>query len=505
MVIVGCIAAVRFLLLLVTAGRYGFFGDEMYYLACAEHLDWGYVDQPPVWPFAAWLVRHSLGESLIAIRFLPALCGAAKVILTGIIAQELGARRFGMALAALATACAMIYWPLDHLFTMNTIEPLYWMGCVLVVVRIVKTGNQRLWLWFGVLAGIGMETKYSMAFFAFGVVGSLLLTPQRKAFAGKWFWIGCAVALAIWMPNIMWNVQHHWPFLELMQNIRMSGRDNRLTPAAFVFQQIMVMGPATFPVWMAGTLYLFFARGAKPFRVLGWSFLITFCVLLMLKGKDYYVAPVYGIVFAAGGLAFEKTLQHRRIRWAGPAIAVIMLAELLIYLPYAIPILSPKAFLKYERIVPLGAAVSEKNHAAGAMPHYYTWEFGWEEMVSAVARTYYSLPTEERVRTAILAEHFGDAGAVDLLGKKYGLPKVICGHQNYWLWGPHGYTGDTVIIIGSTTEGERKNFEQVEIGATFDNPYGYPWEQRPILICRHLKLGARGDLPQIWSRVKHWD
>jgi hypothetical protein len=505
MALVCCIAVIRLVLLLLTANRYGFFGDEMYYLACAEHLDWGYVDQPPVIALVAWFVRHVLGESLFALHLLPAISGAAKIVLTGMIARELGARRLGMTLAALATTCAMIYWPLDHLFTMNTFEPLIWMGCALVIIRIVKTGNQRLWLWFGVLAGVGMETKYSMGIFCLGVVAGLLLTRERKAFASKWFWIAGAIALAIWMPNIIWNIQHHWPFIELMRNIDASGRDIKLGPVAFTLQQIVVLGPATLPVWLAGALYLFFARDAKPYRILGWIFLVVFGVLLALKGKDYYVVPVYPILFAAGGLAFERMFSRRGWGWLTPVTAAVMIIEMLVFLPYAIPVLPVESFLKYEQIVPLEAKASEKSHAAGAMPHYYTWDFGWEEMVGAVAKAYYSLPPKERAKAAIYGQHFGEAGAVDLFGKRYGLPKAICGHQNYWLWGPRHYTGGIMIVIGSTPERERDHFEQVDIGATFDNPYGYPWERRPILICRRLKASLHGNLQQLWPALKRWD
>ncbi len=502
MALVFFVAGAKLLLHLLTANRYGFFGDEMYYLDCARHLDWGYVDQPPAIALVAWFVRHALGESLFALHLLPAISGAAKVVMAGLIARELGARRFGMALAALTTACAFIYWPLDHLFTMNTFEPLIWMGCALLVIRIAKTGNQKLWLWFGVLAGIGMETKYSMGIFGLGIVVGLLLTPERKALASKWFWLAGVIAFAISLPNLLWNIHHHWPFLELMRNIKANGRDVQLGPVAFIVQQIMVLGPATFPVWLAGLLYLLFARDAKPFRILGWTFLATAGVLIAMKGKDYYLAPAYPMLFAAGGVALEKLFERRGMRWLTIAYPATMVATLAVFLPYAIPVLSPESFLKYEKKVPLGVQASEKSHMEAAMPHYYTWEFGWEEMVAAVAKAYNSLPPEERAKTAIFGQSFAQAGAVDLFGPKYGLPNAISGHQNYWLWGPRNYTGEIVIVIGSTPRHELEYFEQVEVGATFDSPFAYSGDKRPILICRHLKAG---DLRQLWPDIKHWD
>lgn len=510
------IAAVKLLLHLLTAGRYGFFGDEMYYLACSEHLDWGYVDQPPLIALVAWFVRHVLGGSLFALHLLPALAGAGMVVLTGILARELGARRLGMALSALGVLCTVIYWPLDHLFTMNAFEPLIWMGCAWLVIRIVKTGNQKLWLWFGVLSGIGMENKYSMAIFGFGIVAGLLLTPERKALASKWIWLGGVIAFLIFLPNLLWNINHHWPFIELMRNIRASGRDVELGPARWILQQIIVMGPVTFPIWFAGLLYLFFSPKGKRFRILGWAFVVTGAVLILSKGKDYYFVPAYPMLFAAGGVAIEDLVSRRASRqdpsaqsfahrtvglWVVGVYSVAMLIVTALLLPLGLPILSPEAFLRYQAKLPFKVQASEHSHMAAPMPHYFTWSFGWPEMVAAVARAYNKLTPEEQAKTAIFGQSFAQAGAIDLFGPKYGLPKAISGHQNYWLWGPRNYTGEIVIVIGSTVKNELKHFDQVEVGAEFSNPYAYPWDTRPILICRHPKF----DLQRDWPEIKHWD
>jgi 4-amino-4-deoxy-L-arabinose transferase-like glycosyltransferase len=253
------------------------------------------VDQPPVIAVVAWLVRHVLGDSLYALRLVPAISGAARIVVAAVLAREFGARRFGMMLAAIATFSAIIYWPLDHLFTMNTFEPLIWMGCAYVVARVIKTGNQKLWLWFGVLAGVGMETKYSMAIFSFAVVVGLLLTPERKAFAHRWIWIAGAIALAIFLPNLIWNFQHHWPFLELMRNINASGRDIKLGPVSFIATQILLMNPLTFPVWLAGAIWLFFSRNGRRFRALGWAFVVTFPVHVTVAVSALFAGKALGL------------------------------------------------------------------------------------------------------------------------------------------------------------------------------------------------------------------
>jgi hypothetical protein len=495
------IAAAKLLLHLFTAGRYGFFGDELYYLACAEHLDWGYVDQPPLIALLAWFSRHVFGESLFALHILPAFAGAARVLLTGLLARELGARRFGMVLASLASACLGVSFVLEHLFSMNAFEPLLWMGCALLIIRIIKTGNEKLWLWFGVLAGIGLENKYSMAVFGFAVVLGLLLTPERKHLANKWLWLGGAIAFLIFLPNLLWNIRHHWPFFELMRNIRASGRDIELGPLAFLLQQIFVMSPVTFPVWLAGLLYFFFSPNAKRFRALGWTFLLTFLIFLLSKGKDYYVAPAYPMLFAAGGIAWENFIDRTRLVWLKPAIVIALLVVTALLLPIGLPVLSVENFVRYQEKLPFKLPASERSHLEASLPHYYAWSFGWEEMVAAVARVYASLPPEERAKTAIVGNNFAESGAIDFFGPRYGLPKSIGVHQSYWLWGPRNYTGEIMIVLGDRPESLQRWCAQVEVAAELHNPYARPVENRPVLICRGLKE----DFQSAWPRAKKWD
>jgi len=495
------IAAAKLVLHLLTASRYGYFGDELYHLACGEHLDWGYVDQPPAIALVAWVVRHTLGDSLLAVRFIPALSGAALVWLTGVLTREFGGGRFAQMLAALAAACAGIYLIMNYLFTMNAWEPLIWMGCAYFVIRIIKTGNQRLWLWFGALAGLGLENKYSMGVFGFGVVVGLLLTPERKALAQKWIWLGGAIALLIFLPNLIWNIRHDWPFLELMRNIRASGRDIIVGPVEYIARQILMMNFAAFPIWLVGLLYFFFGREGKKYRVLGWAFVTVLTTFIVLHGKDYYATPVYPMLLAGGSVAIESWIAQRKLAWLKPVMVVTLLAVAIVTLPLFLPVLSPENFLRYQEKLPFGLPASERGHLSAAFPHHYAWQFGWPEMVEAVARVYNSLPPEERAKTAIFGNNFAEAGAIDLLGPKYGLPKTIGGHQSYWLWGPRDYTGEIVIVLGDTAEGARQWFNSVEVAAELHHPYARPQENRPVLLCRGLKW----PLKDVWARVKDWD
>jgi 4-amino-4-deoxy-L-arabinose transferase-like glycosyltransferase len=261
--VVAAVAVAKLLLHLATASRYGYFGDELYFMACGEHLDWGYVDQPPLVALVAWLVRHTLGTSLLAMRLPSALAGAALVLLAALLARELGGGRFAMGLAALSVALAPVYLVMHYLFTMNAFEPLFWTACALVVVRLVKTGDQRLWLAFGAIAGLGLQNKYSMAVFAGALVAGVVLSPERRAFAKPWIWLGGLVAGLVFLPNVIWNVQHGWPFLELMRNIRASGRDVVVSPAEYVLRQVLNMGPTAAPVWLAGLGWLLLAKRGR--------------------------------------------------------------------------------------------------------------------------------------------------------------------------------------------------------------------------------------------------
>jgi hypothetical protein len=503
------IAAIYFAAHMATATRYGYFRDALYYLACSEHLDWGFVDQPPLIALIAWIARHTLGTSQRALLVWPALAGCGRILLTAAFSRELGARRFGTALAAMLAATPAVWYVIDHQFAMNALEPLFWTGCAYALLRMIKTENLRWWLAFGAIAGLGLENKYSIAVFAFALLAGLLLTPQRKLLFTPWLLAGGGVALLIFLPNLLWNIQHHWPFLELMGNIRASGRDIVLPPPAFLGQQVLIMTPLSLPFWLTGLLFYLFSRDAKSYRAYGWAFLITIGFFLLAHGKNYYSAPAYPIVLAAGGVAAEILLRARRFE-ARPALRKSLQAACFVWLllgigpmlPVTLPVLPVDAYLRYQEHLPFEVPRSERGHIGAALPQHYADEFGWPEMVAAVARVYHSLPEEEQHKTAILTDNYGEAGAIDLFGAQYGLPKAICPHQSYFLWGPRGYTGEIMILVGSAhIEEARQFFKSVEPMAELDNPYAIPNENRPILLGRELKPS----LQELWPRLKKWN
>jgi Dolichyl-phosphate-mannose-protein mannosyltransferase len=493
------IAAAKLVLHLLTAGRYGIFRDELYYLACAEHLDWGYVDQPPLIALVAWFARHLFGESLLGLRLLPALAGAGLVVLTGKVTQELGGKRFAQNLAALAVAAAPVYLLMQHWLTMNAFEPLIWMGCIWCIVRWINRQDPRYWVAFGALAGVGMENKYTIAFLLLAVVVGLLATRQWRVLTNAWFWLGGLLAAVIFLPNLIWLVRNNFPFLELMSNVRRSGRDVVRGPLAFILDQASILNPVLLPLWVAGLAWLFLNPRGRRFVILGWTYAVVLVTFIVLHGKNYYVAPIYPVLFAAGGVALEERFEKKR-RWMPGAYAALVVLATLILAPLVVPILSPEAYIRYQQRLGIEPPRAE-NQRTGPLPQYFADEFGWEDMTREVARIYNGLPSDERSRTAIFSNNYGAAGAIDFFGPKYGVPKAISSHQSYWLWGPRSYTGDSVIVLGSDGSGDREHFKTVEVAGRVEHPYSRLDEHYDIFLCRSLIQ----DLRTFWPQTKHWN
>jgi hypothetical protein len=492
-------SAFKLLLHFLTGGRYGYFRDELYYLACAEHLDWGYVDQAPLIAFVARAQRAVLGDSLFATRFLPAVAGAATVCLAGFIARELGGRRFGVALSCLALVVAPAYLAGHHLLTMNAFEPLFWVACAYLFVRVVKTGDERLWLWFGVVAGLGLMNKHSTLAFGFAFVAGLLLTPARRYFLGRWLWLAGAAALLIFLPNVLWQIAHGWPTVEVLRNAD-ENQNVAFSLAEFLKGQVLFMHPLTLPVWAAGLYFYLAAKAGRPWRALGWAYVALFALMVVFRAKIYYLIPFYPVLLAAGGVQVESWLKARpgRLAWAGPATLALLAAGGAVMAPLALPVLPVETFIRYQRALGVEPPRMEKLSLA-ELPQHYADMFGWEEMTEQVARVYNSLPEGERARCAVFARNYGEAGAIDFFGPRRGLPKAIGKHQNYFLWGPRDYTGECVITVGEREGDVRKSFDHVERAATINHPYAIPHENNlPVFVCRRPKR----PLKEIWPDVK---
>ena len=487
---------------LATAGRYGYFRDELYFLDLGRHLDWGYVDCAPLVALYAKAALW-LGGSLPVLRAVAAAAGAAKVAVTMVLARELGGRRFAQGLAGLCALAAPIYLGIDSILTMNGFEPLFWMGCIWALIRIVRTGDSRLWVAFGVFAGLGLENKHSTLLFGGAVAAALLLSPQRRELAKPWIWIGGAVALLFFLPNLIWQVRHGFPTLEDLRNVKRSGKNVTLSPVDFVREQVLFLHPLLLPIWLTGLVSLLAGRLSRA-RVVGWTYVVLLAVMIAAKAKNYYLAPIYPVLFAAGAVAIEEWLARRswsRGRlWSKAVVSTLVFAAGASVAPAILPFLPPERLLAYQRKI---GAVPEKTEVRheGPLEQRLGDQFGWPELVADVARIYRSLPPEERARTGIFASNYGEAGALNLLGPALGLPAPICAHQNHSFWGPPKTSPENLIWLQWDRSEIAEHCRSVEEAGRHSSPWGMAEENRAIYLCRGLKK----PLAEMWPGLKHWN
>ncbi len=493
------VAAAKFLIQMAAAGRYGYFRDELYFIDLSRHLDWGYLDVPPLIAGIAAAVRTTLGTSLAALRFLPALAGAVKVALAGLIARELGGKRFAQALAALAVLAAPAFLGADHLLTMNAFEPVFWTGCAYALIRAVKTGSRSAWIWFGVLAGLGLENKYSTFFFLFGLLLGLLISSGRLLLWDRRLWVAALVALLIFLPNLIWQIHHGFTSLAWLRYHRVAGHSVPLSPLGFLAEEVVELQPLSCPIWVAGLWFYLGAREGKPYRMLGWAYLTVLLILLLLRGRVYYLFPAYPMLFGSGAVVVERALDGPRWVWARSVYVSLLLLGAVFLGPFALPVLPVETYMRYSAALNLDPPDIEQRKL-GKLPQLYADTFGWEDMAAAAARAYHNLPAQKRVATAIFANDYGEAGAIDLFGPGYQIPYAISAHQNYFYWGPGDYTGQSLLLLGHNPRLESECLEEEEVGVVH-NVYAMPYESFPIILCNGLKR----PLKEIWPDLKNWE
>ncbi|HUP50747.1 MAG TPA: glycosyltransferase family 39 protein [Thermoanaerobaculia bacterium] len=496
----GTMAAVKLLLPLFNAAPFGYFRDELYYLVCGLRPDWGYVDHPSMAPLLAVAGWKLFGETLYGLRFFPAAFGAAAMLLAALMARRLRGGVFAQALAALLVLAAPFYLVIGSKLSTDSFEVFFWTALAWITLRILQENQPRLWLWFGLIAGVGLHAKHSVAFFAFALVAGIAFSSRRRLLWSRWLVAGGAVALLLFLPNLLWQWQHGWPTFELLDNIRRSHKNVVLNPLEYFGQQIFLLGPLAFPLWLAGLVWLLRGRDDKGHRALGFAYLITFAVLVLLKGKSYYLGPAYPMLFAAGAVAFERWTA-RRWSWLRAGYVALVIAGTLVLLPIGLPLMSPERTAGWQRTLGISPPRTEHSHTA-ELPQHLADRLGWEEMVASAARAYHALPEGERAQAGIFAQNFGEAGAIDILGRKHGLPPALSGHQNYYLWGPRGYSGEVLVVVDTPTHTLNELCRAVEYaGPVGSHPHAMPFEQRMgIYVCR----GLSPPLPELWPRVKNW-
>jgi hypothetical protein len=501
--VAACFAITACVIHFLFNGRYGYFRDELYYAACGQHLAWGYVDQAPLIAVVARLSRALFGDSLRALRFFPALSSGAKILLTGWIVRELGGRRYAQLLAGTAMLLCPIYLTMDNFLSMNAFEPVLWMLCVAIALRIIRTGNQRLWLLFGVVAGVGILNKHSMLFFGFAFFLALLVTRQRRLLQNVWIWAGVLIAFAMFLPNLLWEMENHWPTFEILRNVDRF-KNAHVSWLEFIGQQALLVHPLATPICLAGLWHFLGSGAGKQYRFLGWTYLFLLVQFLILRGRIYYLAPAYPMLFAAGAVAIEAWMGAwivpRGRHWIKAAILAPLVVGGIVAAPLALPILPVDAAAAYANFWDV-KRVQVEIEPSGKLPQLFADMMGWQQQVNVVAGVFRSLPMDDQRTAAILAGNYGQAGAIEYFGPSYGLPRPISGHNNYYLWGPRQYTGEVVITVGIPIEKLQALFGNIELAATIRNEYAIPEENNlPVYICRGPKITLQKD----WPRLKFY-
>jgi hypothetical protein len=332
----------------------------------------------------------------------------------------------------------------------------------------------------------------------------MLLTPARRLMWNRWFLAGGALAFVIFLPNLVWMIQHHFPHLEQLANIRRNQRNVQLSPFGFILQQVLYQHPLALPLWLGGLVYFFFHPQGKPYRLLGWAYLISLAILLATAGRVYYLSPSYPMLLAGGAIWAEGLLAAPRRRWVKPASLAVLAVGGVLTAPMALPVLPPEAYVKYTQAIGFGQTRIE-NARLGVLPQLFADRFGWPEMAQATAAVYHSLSPEEQARTFIFTGGYPQAGAIDFYGPALGLPGALSGHLTSYYWGETAARdigpGVTAIVLGFSAQELRPYFDSVEVAGSVHHPYSMPYENFPIFLCRGLKL----PLIQIWPQLKNWN
>jgi hypothetical protein len=470
----------------LTNGQYGFHRDELATLDDARSLAWGYVAYPPLTPFFGRIALELFGPSLAGVRFFAALAQAVAIVIGGLMARELGGGRNAQMTTALAVAVAPISISAGTLLQYVSFDYLWWVLTVYFVMCLLNRRDPRWWVAIGASIGLGMMTKYSILFLVAGIAGGVLLTEGRRYLANRWLWIGAAVAVFIFHPNVIWQAEHSFISLDFLRSIH--ARDIRIgRTASFLTDQLWIgANPITLPLWIAGLISVFAAPREKWQRAVGWMFAIPFVLFVAAKGRGYYLAPAYPMLLAAGAVWGERTFSRftprsksllRGAMYAAMAIGGVAVATL---------------------ILPLAPVNSAWWRASNRVNGDLREEIGWPELVETVAHIRDSLPPPERARLGVLAGNYGEAGAIDLYGGSYGLPKAISGRNSYWLRGYGDPPPETLIVLGYSRRRLEEMFESCEVAGHTSNRYGVRNEETAdhpdIFVCRHL----RQPWPEFW-------
>ncbi len=524
------VPAVQGLALAFSSPAYTYFIDEFYYIACSKHLALGYVDHPPLAPWVLAFTRLLLGDSPMAIRLVPFLAAGAAVWLLGRLVQELDGGRFATVLATLAFGLSPIFIGMTGFFSMNAFEPLLWTALMFALVRLITTGNSRLWLAVGVLAGVGFENKHTIvayvAALVFGILAARVLAspplqawrlrrahvavpPTRRpsgcgpnpavlwTLGDHWLWAGIGIAVLLGLPNVVWQALNGWPSLEFYRNAQ-AMKNIPVTPLQSLMAQVLALNPVTLPIWMAGLVSLLFGRRTVAFRFAGLFFVALLAMHIASRtSRPDRILAAYPILFAAGSVVLE-----RLVRRSGPRVAVasVVAASGAALALMFLPLLPPPAEANY--VAFLHANIRAERGKTSPIPQLMADRTGWRSFLDDVDRVYRSLPSEDRKRAIIYVPDYGHAGALDLWGPRAGLPRVIASQNTYWHWSDGHASTDVLIAVGARPDDLRKVYRDVRPTGEVLCDYCMSWRSHmPIYVAKDPIV----PLNRVWARTRFYE
>lgn len=484
------IALAMFALHMLTNQNYGLHRDELATLDESRFMDWGFVAYPPITPLLGRLGMALFGLAPAGVRMISALAQAAAVVVAAVMARDLGGGRFAQVVAALAVTFAPISMSSGTTLMYVSFDYLWWAVLAWCVIRLFKSGNPRWWLAIGAVIGLGMMTKFTMGFVVAGLVVGVLATPARKQLASPWLWGGAALALLIFLPNLIWQIQHNFISLQFLSSIHQRDIGEGRADSFYTDQLYLTTSLAAVPLWIAGLYYYLFRKEGAAYRVVGWMYVIPAVLFAVSRGRGYYLGAAYPMLFAAGSVALDgwlKTLTPGRataVRWAQVGGLVIIGA------------------LFGAVILPIAPINSPVFKTAAKAHDLFTEQIGWDDLVHTVTGIYNGIPPEERAHTGILVGNYGEAGAIDLYGKAYGLPDVISGVNTYWLRTYPTNPPQTLIVVGFDQASINAAAADCTLAGHNTNRYGIVNEESrdhpDIFLCRNLHVSW----PDLWKQLQ---
>jgi 4-amino-4-deoxy-L-arabinose transferase-like glycosyltransferase len=486
------LALVDFAAHMIFAGNYGYFRDELYYIVSGtQHLSLGYVDFPPFIAYVAALLYPLSKDSLVSIHIVPALVESLLVFVTGMIARELGGGRKAQLLAAVSTLVTLDFLAFGSLFTPDSFDSLWWSLLAYVVIRIVRRGQPKLWIVAGLVVGLGLFTKLTIFFFVATLLISFLAIPStRKYLRSKWIVVGALLSILFILPMTYWNSINGWPMIHFYLEFR--GDVSGGGPLDFFVTQVAGISILNFPIVLVGLYFYLRSNEGSQLRAFGLCFILLFVFMAALDMKTYYLMPAYPMLYAAGALLIEKSSASKRgvFRWFGskPFIACLIIIAILLA-PIAIPVLSPTTLL---------AKYGSSAYQSSPLPDKY----GWSLMVSDLSQVYNTLPAGLKSQACIFTENYGEASAVNFLGRSQGLPEAISGHNNYYIWGPDSCTGHVLITVGFSLSAAQQSEDNATLLATITCQYCISYESNLLV---YLLITQTLSLTSAWPQLRHYD